>query len=442
MGKSKQAIDYAFNHGLLMYQQEGSLNHAPITYKPSLFPKTHFQQAQLLAGDFNQLMVKVANNADLMQDILHTVDDAFTQHLFKLYQQVYINSTATQALAGNLFRADYLLHQQDDKTFLRQVEINTIASAFVAFSSQVSRLHQFIHPQKNLLKNNALKNMVKGLARAWQAYGRKQAVIGFVVQAGEKNIFDQQQLAYALFFNHGIRVKRFTLEQLHHAQIKNQRLFFQGEEIAVAYFRAGYTPNDYQHHNSWSARLLLERCSAIKVPTLAFQLAGMKKVQNALASPPLLKQLISDKKQRQRIQGCFAQFYDLASADLRQHACHYPQLYVLKPQREGGGNNLYGTELAEQLKTLSKKQRSAWILMQRIQSPVQNNRLIQQQKTTKKLPVINELGIFSACLSQGQQIQHQTKTGHLLRTKVAHHNEGGISAGFAVLDSPELSEKG
>ena len=29
-----------------------------------------------------------------------------------------------------------------------------------------------------------------------------------------------------------------------------------------------------------------------------------------------------------------------------------PEAYVLKPQREGGGNNLYGDEMCERLQTL------------------------------------------------------------------------------------------
>ena len=39
----------------------------------------------------------------------------------------------------------------------------------------------------------------------------------------------------------------------------------------------------------------------------------------------------------------------------------------MKPQREGGGHNYFGAELADALGTLSREQRSAFILMQRIQ---------------------------------------------------------------------------
>ena len=45
-----------------------------------------------------------------------------------------------------------------------------------------------------------------------------------------------------------------------------------------------------------------------------------------------------------------------------------PDDFVLKPQREGGGNNLYGPELAARLR--EREGLAAFILMQRIRPPV------------------------------------------------------------------------
>lgn len=54
-------------------------------------------------------------------------------------------------------------------------------------------------------------------------------------------------------------------------------------EVAVVYFRAGYDPRDYFGQAEWDARLKVERSKAIKSPSIAYQLAGTKKVQQALA---------------------------------------------------------------------------------------------------------------------------------------------------------------
>jgi hypothetical protein len=51
----------------------------------------------------------------------------------------------------------------------------------------------------------------------------------------------------------------------------------------------------------------------------------------------------------------------------------------------------------------------------------------------------SELGIYSIYLSDGTNPPVVNKhVGHLLRTKLTGVNEGGVAAGFAVLDSPFL----
>ena len=59
---------------------------------------------------------------------------------------------------------------------------------------------------------------------------------------------------------------------------------------------------------------------------------------------------------------------DPQTAEVLQQAQDQPDLFVLKPQREGGGNNLYGDEARQKLST--RKGLSAYILMQRIRPPI------------------------------------------------------------------------
>ena len=51
---------------------------------------------------------------------------------------------------------------------------------------------------------------------------------------------------------------------------------------------------------------------------------------------------------------------------------------------------------------------------------------------------LSELGIYGTLVRRGQQVLHNAEAGHLVRTKAASSNEGGVAAGFAVLDSPML----
>lgn len=48
--------------------------------------------------------------------------------------------------------------------------------------------------------------------------------------------------------------------------------------VGAVYLRAGYSPDDYPTEAHWGAREKLERSSAAKCPSVAFQLAGAKKV--------------------------------------------------------------------------------------------------------------------------------------------------------------------
>jgi glutathione synthase len=58
------------------------------------------------------------------------------------------------------------------------------------------------------------------------------------------------------------------------------------DEVSVCYFRAGYTPTDFPSESEWHGREMVEQAwSCVKCPTLAYHLAGTKKVQQQLAQP-------------------------------------------------------------------------------------------------------------------------------------------------------------
>ncbi len=69
-----------------------------------------------------------------------------------------------------------------------------------------------------------------------------------------------------------------------------------GFEVAVVYFRCGYSPDQYPSADGceWEARLTIERSRAIKCPSIAYHLAGTKKVQQILTHPGVLEDLMGD----------------------------------------------------------------------------------------------------------------------------------------------------
>ena len=52
---------------------------------------------------------------------------------------------------------------------------------------------------------------------------------------------------------------------------------------------------------------------------------------------------------------------------------------------------------------------------------------------------LSELGVYGTFVRRGPLVIVNSSAGHLVRTKAASSDEGGVAAGFAVLDSPYLT---
>jgi len=111
----------------------------------------------------------------------------------------------------------------------------------------------------------------------------------------------------------------------------------------------------------------------------------------------------------------------------------------LKPQREGGGNNIYGDDIKPFLENIrDSDERNAYILMDRIQPPLTTNYMVRPGKEPMMVDVISELGIFGYVIGDKEQIFTNKQVGHMLRTKLSYVNEGGVAAGLGALDSVYL----
>ncbi|CAJ1351905.1 unnamed protein product [Effrenium voratum] len=217
-------------------------------------------------------------------------------------------------------------------------------------------------------------------------------------------------LEYALWEVHNVRVLKKSLKEVAEkaSMDKEGRLWLEEEEVAVSYFRAGYGPEDYPSEVEWSARLLLERSAAVKCPSVDYQLVGAKKVQQALARPGAVERFLGPDSAKLR--GCFAGLWGLGPGEDDQAivklACEKPEGFVLKPQREGGGHNFYGKDVAVKLKELSPQERSAYILMQRILPGLQES-VMTRQGQLKVMECLSEFGFYSVYLGDGRYYVHE-----------------------------------
>ena len=96
---------------------------------------------------------------------------------------------------------------------------------------------------------------------------------------------------------------------------------------------------------------MMERSKAIQIPDVAMQLCGTKRMQQRLTDPEAVRRFLPDasEEEREGLMELFARQYSLfpsPEADrVSKEAIGCPDAWVLKPQREGGGNNSYGQEL-------------------------------------------------------------------------------------------------
>jgi len=432
------------------YAAGGAFAHAPFALAPFPWPKAEYEKVRALQPELSLAVDRASRDeAWLAETLKETMaSDAFTAAIFK----VHVENPNPQPLRLGLFRSDYMLDEKvGGQPRSLQVEINTIASSFACLSQTISRLHAYLAAKRGepgtLPANEAGDGLAAGIAAAHRAYleCRRPALpvaAAMVVQPGERNQMDQRKLEHCLFDDHGLAVRRLTLKDLaDRASLDaDAALVVDGVEITVVYYRAGYSPDDYPSDAEWTARAVVERSLAVKCPSAAYQLAGTKKVQQALAAPGVLEKFTDH---ADPIRAVFAGLYDLdeAAPDAQRAvdaALAAPERFVLKPQREGGGNNLYGDDLKRHLQDMSPAQRAAFILMERIVSLPRPGALVRNGVPSAG-DCVAELGIYSAFLADGpDSVRLNQVCGHLLRQKLLGVDEGGVAAGFAVLSSPKL----
>ncbi|KAJ2454971.1 Glutathione synthetase, partial [Coemansia sp. RSA 2337] len=259
-----EAVDWEATHGLLLRAPKldgddwlaTALVPAPVALAPSPIPRSEFDKVVALQPVFNQLFDRVARDHDFLTSTLESLGsaDEFTLRILAMYIQQRVLGVWKPGVVG-IHRSDYLIHapenEPDASPLAKQVEFNTIASSFASLSSIVGDFHRHMLAKteyKDMLQagnmtkdqlpaNESLTSIADGLAAGFKLYGNTR---------GDK-------------------------------------------EVAVAYYRSGYAPTDFPSEKEWDGRWLVESSCTIPVPSLAYHLAGCKKIQQVLAQPGVVE---------------------------------------------------------------------------------------------------------------------------------------------------------
>lgn len=479
-----EAVTYAASHGIVVSTKGGGsalgavLAHAPMTALPSPVDTSCFEYARRLALPLNSMIYAIASDHDYLRATLAETaasDGDFTGRLLRLLD---IAPPPRSGVEMGIYRFDYFLHTDEADAArpgaavaLRMVEMNCIAASFACLGTLTGRMHRYLatHPvaaacgidPAALPENDATAGLAHGLASGHATFLRRfgpsrstegVTAVVVVVQPGEHNVYDQELLRSALWEKHGVRTVRMSLGEINaHAEVLDEdghaKLVVRQPQrpaftVSVVYYRAGYSPADYPSEAQWDARAMVEMSVAVKCPSAAVQLVGTKKIQQVLDNPGEVERFVEDANDANLIRGCFARQYSLAPGEdgdkAAKLAMERPDDFVLKPQREGGGNNLYSAEMKSALQSMSVEERSAFVLMDRLR-PIKVRNTLVREGAWQEADIVSELGVYGVHVTcDGGHVDNEIG-GTLLRSKLASQDDGGVAAGVAVLDSHRLS---
>lgn len=275
-----------------------------------------------------------------------------------------------------------------------------------------------------------------------------------IVQPENFNITDERPIEYSLWDDDVACFRCEWHEVLNSTWLTTDRtlLFRPNEsagtefEVSVVYYRAGHEAAEYDDHGM-ETRLHLELSRAIKCPDVCTHLTTFKVVQQALAKPGI-SELFLPSEMCDRIRETFVsmQVLDSSPAGLEatRQAIDADQAshYVLKPNLEGGGHNVFGKDIPEFLSAVPKAEWHKFILMRAMEPPSTEGLLLLPQEIYRG-SVVSELGIIGACLWQqgdsGVEILQNEIAGWTFKTKPSHVQEMSVAKGFGCFDCPTLT---
>ncbi len=411
----------------------------PLAHDPYIISKNELEKVKTIQPFIQQVKSELINDPYFINQ-LKDLNDDFIMNL--------LNCRKEKKIEFGIIRSDYI----SDGT-LKNVETNCIASSFGYLSDKVTKIHQIMN--KNVVPNCCM--LAEALNAACELYDgdctptdynfkglvsttmtSKLNCILMIIQPNESNICDQIGLLDGL----DVPMFRITFDQVWELTINKQTLYYQNYKVAVVYYRAGYTPNDYPSEKQVEARKILEHSNAINCPSISLQLMGLKKIQQLTSNRSVLLKYLTE----QQVDLLMLTFMGLYSMDqeTEEGKKHLemltlnPDNYVLKPQREGGSNNYYGQQILDHLKTIGPQDYKKYILMEKITSISQPNTLTRYMNghyAKVKGSCISEIGIYGYFITKNKTLIVNKTGGHLVRTKLIGTNEGGVASGYSYLNA-------
>lgn len=203
----------------------------------------------------------------------------------------------------------------------------------------------------------------------------------------------------------------------------------------VVYFRSGYVPENFHSEQCWHAREMIEQSRAVKCPDAGHHIVTTKTVQAAMAEPHNLRHLGLEEEKLVHLLSACAEQYPVCLASI-QRACRFPSAFVLKRDREAGGNVTTGEKMVHKLSAMPIEDWAKFVLMAHISSPIHHVENVYNAQV-HPLDVKCELGTYAVLITGDTDCNKYAGYGvrameHCLPAE-GHSLEGTASVASVVL---------
>ena len=468
-----QVKDYQLTHGFLLklvrVEEPTTVLCRPVNVSiiPTAFPGSLFDRALDLQKACNQLYIHASSDSEWLHSVLQPLlkEDGLAKSLWQIWSHVRDAGVAQDVVCG-IFRSDYMLHQpaSERPASLKQVEMNTFSVAGACHAERAANMHKHLKgtltaadsrrsgvlpTSENIAK---LTNALRAAHRTFEPRTSHRTCILMITQPINFNVADERPMEYGLQ-GRGIACYRCNWQDvLEQTTLCDDRtLLFHRTgvsfEVSLVYYRAGYEAGEYDLPGR-ETRLRLELSRAIKCPDILTHLTTFKVVQLALAAPGVLERFLSQEA-ADALRPTFMDMHALSSSEALAIARNPDQAndYVLKPNLEGGGHNIFRNDIPDFVETLAKEQYADYVLMKMIQPQFKQGVLMTPQELYQG-PVVSELGVIGTCLwrrsadGREPEVIGNEAAGWTFKSKPSSVDEMSVVKGYGCFDCPLLTDNG
>jgi len=215
-------------------------------------------------------------------------------------------------------------------------------------------------------------------------------VLIVIEESSDRWTNDYKTIEMELMANYSVYCMRASFPEIaREARVdpESNILYFRGKEIGLVYFRAGFEEGPHivtkaedlaDGLDFWKVREMIELSMPIKLPSIDFQLATFKKFQQQFSDRAYLDKVAQSEELVNRLGKVFSTIWSMENLgvegaeinEVYKDAIAHPENYYLKPQKEGGGNNLVNDEIRQKLQDLDDPELKTYIIQKRIVPPL------------------------------------------------------------------------